>query len=61
MIVPAQDFDVVGVLMFVVLLIIGISLRKKETNASMVIVMIAILGLIADTYSVITNFIMGLH
>jgi hypothetical protein len=59
--VPPQNFDVVGVFMFIVLLIVGISLRKRETNASMIIVMIAILGLIADTYSVITNFIIGLH
>jgi len=59
--VPPQNFDVIGVLMFIVLLIVGISLRKRETNASMIIVMIAILGLIADTYSVITNFIVGLH
>jgi hypothetical protein len=61
MVVPAQNFDVVGLFMFVVLLIVGISLRKKELNASMIIVIIAVLGLIADSYSVITNFITGLH
>ncbi len=59
--IPAQDFDFLGLISFTVLLVLGISLRKRETTASIILIIIGACGLIVDSYSVITNFVIGLH
>lgn len=59
--IPAQDFDFLGLITFTVLIFLGISLRKRETSTSIILIIIGVCGLIIDSYSVITNFILGLH
>jgi len=58
--IPAQYLDIPGFILFVVLLISGISILKKEKVAAWIAIGVAVLGLIADGYSLITNFILHL-
>ena len=55
--IQPEYFDVVGIFTFGVLLYIGIYFRKKEKILSIVLIVIGVLGLIIDVYSIITNFL----
>lgn len=58
--IPAQYLDIPGFLLFVLLLITGISILKREKVAAWIVIGVAVLGLIADGYSLITNFVLRL-
>ena len=58
MIIPAQYFDIAGFLLFIGLLICGIKILKKERTNGIFVIGVALLGLIADGYSLLTNFIL---
>jgi hypothetical protein len=55
--IQAKYFDIIGFPAFIILLILGIYLIKKDEMISITIIIISILGSIVDGYSVITNFI----
>jgi hypothetical protein len=57
--IPAEYFDIFGTIGFAILLYIGMSLRKKEKNASRIIIIISTIGLLIDLYVVINKFIFG--
>jgi hypothetical protein len=54
-----EFMDIFGSIGFLILLITGISIRKKVKIQSWIIIVISIIGLIVDGYIVITNFILG--
>jgi hypothetical protein len=56
--IPPEYFDIVGFALFIGLLITGIKIRKKEKTASIFVVTVAILGLLADGYIIINKFIL---
>lgn len=58
--IQPEIFDIPGFILFVVLLISGISIIKREKVAAIIALGVSILGLIADGYSLITNFILHL-
>jgi len=58
--IPPEYFDIPGFILFIVLLISGISIIKREKVAAIIAIGVSILGLIADGYSLITNFILHL-
>ena len=51
MVVLAEQFDIAGFPLFIILLITGIQL------SSAIVIAISIMGLLADGYSLFTNFI----
>lgn len=55
--ISAEFMDIFGVIGFVILLITGISLLKKEKFKALIIVIISGLGLIVDLYIVISRFL----
>ncbi len=57
--IQPEYLDIAGIAAFTVLLYIGMSLRKKEKKASNIVIIIALLGLAADLYIVISKFILG--
>jgi len=57
--IPPEYFDVIGFALFIGLLITGIKIRKKEKTASIFVIIVAVLGLIADGYIIISKFILG--
>lgn len=58
--IKAELFDVAGFILFIILLISGISIIPKDVLISSVVITISILGLLADGYSIITNFFLKL-
>jgi len=60
-IIPAEYFDIPGFFLFIVLLISGISIVQREQVAGIIAIGISGLGLLADGYSLITNFILHKH
>lgn len=56
--VSAEFFDLFGLAGFLILLIIGISIRKKVKKESLIIIVISIMGLIVDSYIVLTKFVL---
>ena len=56
--VSAEFFDVFGFLGFLILLSIGLSIRKKVKKEAWIIIIISLLGLIIDGYIILTNFIL---
>ena len=54
-----EFFDIFGLIVFSVLLILGISLRKIARKRALVIIGISIIGLLVDGYIVISNFILN--
>lgn len=57
MIIPAEYFDILGFPMFIILLIAGIRLWKTEKKTAALVTTCAILGLLADGYILVTNFL----
>jgi len=57
-IIPAELFDIPGFFLFIVLLVTGISVVQREQTVGMIVIGIACLGLLADGYSLLTNFIL---
>lgn len=58
--IQPEIFDIPGFVLFIILLISGISIIKREKVAAWIAIGVSILGLIADGYSLITNFILHL-
>lgn len=58
MIIPPYYFDVVGFPMFIILFIVGWRMRKENKFGSIYCILLSVLGLLADGYSLITNFIL---
>ena len=58
MIIPPQYFDIAGFVLFIGLLICGIKIVKEERTEGIFVISVAVLGLLADGYSLITNFIL---
>ena len=58
MAIQPEYFDIVGIATFGILLYMGIYIRKKEETLSIILIVIGVLGLIIDVYSIITNFIL---
>jgi len=56
--VSAEFMDIFGLIAFIILLIIGISLLKVAKKRAIVLIIISVLGLIVDGYIVLTNFIL---
>lgn len=56
--VSAEFFDIFGFIGFLILLIIGLSIRKREKLASWIIIAISVIGVIVDGYIILTNFIL---
>jgi uncharacterized membrane protein len=58
--IPAQNFDIFGLIGFVILFFIGIKIlkEKKLRNLGYLVLLISLIGFIVDCYSVITNFIL---
>jgi len=54
-----EFFDIFGIVTFIILLYIGVSLRKKEKVLSKIVIAIGLLGLATDLYVVISKFILG--
>jgi len=54
-----EFFDLFGLIVFSILLILGISLRKIARKRALVIIGIGIIGLIVDSYNVLTSFILN--
>lgn len=54
----AEFFDIFGSVGFLILLITGLYLRKK-TKSAWVIIIISTLGLVVDSYIVITTFLLN--
>ena len=57
--IQAEFFDIFGFIGFLILLITGISIRKKAKTQSLIIIVISIIGLIIDGYIILNNFILG--
>lgn len=57
--IQAEFFDIFGLIGFLILLITGISIRKKVKAQSLIIILISAVGLIVDGYIVLKNFILG--
>lgn len=55
----AQFLDIFGFGGFIILLICGIHMIKKDKLSSVIIIIISIIGIIADGYSLIDTFILG--
>jgi hypothetical protein len=57
--IPPEFFDIFGLMGFVILFFIGLRIikEKKLKNYGQIILLISSIGIIADLYSVITNFI----
>jgi len=58
--IKAELFDIAGFILFIILLILGISIIRTEELISALIITISIMGLLADGYSILTNFILKL-
>jgi len=56
--ISAEFFDIFGLVGFLILLITGWIIRKRERTASLIIMIISLLGIIIDGYIVITRFIL---
>jgi len=56
--ISAEFFDIFGFIGFLILLITGLSIRKREKIASLVIIIISLIGAVVDGYIIITNFIL---
>jgi hypothetical protein len=56
--IKAELFDIPGFLLFIILFVTGISIVQREQIAGIIVISIACLGLLADGYSLITNFIL---
>ena len=56
--VRAEFFDIFGFIGFLILLATGISILNTEKVASLIIIVISILGTIVDGYVVLTKFIL---
>ena len=57
--IQAEFFDIFGFIGFLILLITGISIRKKAKTQSLIIIVISAIGLIVDGYIVLKNFVIG--
>lgn len=57
--ISAEFTDIFGFIGFLILLITGISIRKKAKIQSLIIIAISAIGLIIDGYIVLNNFIIG--
>jgi hypothetical protein len=57
--IQPEFFDIPGFVLFIVLLISGISIIKREKTHAILIICISILGLISDGYIIINKFILG--
>jgi len=55
---PAEFFDIFGFIGFLILLVTGVSIRKKVRKEALVIIVISLIGLIVDGYIVLTNFVL---
>lgn len=56
----AEFFDIFGIGVFIILLYIGVRLKKKKRAKSWVstlIIIIAIVGLLVDLYTVFKNYV----
>ena len=56
--IPAEYFDILGLVGFLALLIFGIKLRKRKKKIAWAIIIISVLGLVIDGYVVVTHFIL---
>ena len=56
--VKAEFFDIFGFIGFVILLIIGISIKNIIGTMAWIIIVISLIGLIVDGYVVLTKFIL---
>ncbi len=58
--IPAQYFDIFGLAGFIILFCIGLKIvkDKKLKYHGYAILLISLIGIIADSYSVITSFIL---
>jgi hypothetical protein len=58
--IPAQDFDIFGLMGFVIMFYISVKIinNKKLKKYGYLLLLISILGFIADSYTVLTNFIL---
>ena len=57
--IPAEFFDIFGLIGFAILLIVGISIRKKVKKEALIVIIISIIGLIVDGYVVLTKFVLN--
>ena len=51
-------FDIVGLVGFLVLFFIGLSLKSMYNKRAWAVIIISLVGLIVDGYSVLTNFVL---
>ena len=58
--IKAEIFDIPGFFLFIILLVVGISVVQREQLFGFIAIGISCLGLLADGYSIITNFILKL-
>lgn len=58
--IPAQDFDIFGLIGFIILFYLGLKIikEKKLKYYGYSILLITLIGAVIDAYSVITNFIL---
>ena len=58
--IETKFFDIFGLIGFIILFFIGLRIIKvkKLKNYGYVILLITVMGIIADSYSVITNFLL---
>ncbi len=56
--INAETFDIFGIIGFLILLVIGLKIRKKVKRESWIIIIISIIGLSIDTYIVLAKFIL---
>lgn len=55
----AEFFDIFGFVGFLILLITGLKIRKKEKTASLIIIAISLIGLIVKGYVIVKTFLIG--
>lgn len=56
--VSAEFFDIFRFVGFLILLITGISIMKKDKRVALIIIIISSMGLIVDGYIVLKNFVL---
>jgi hypothetical protein len=57
--ISPEYFDLLGIATFGMLLYVGISRIKKEKIFAILLIVIGVLGLLIDGYSIITNLILN--
>lgn len=57
--ISAEFFDIFGLVGFLILFYLGISIRKKVKKKAWIIIAISILGIIVDGFIVINTYLLG--